>query len=168
MRVARHQHILQRLGLLLQQVEKPRHFLHGLLQPRTGIELDVHRHLVVPRPSGMDLLADVPERCREPRLHLRMDVLALDGEPAFHGFLVQFFELRHELREFISPQQPHLGQHGNMRHRPQDVPRGEHQIQFPVLPDGECVDLRGVIESFVPDFHNGFQISRLRLRLRSK
>ena len=101
----------------------------------------------------MDLLADVPERRRKPRLHLRMDVLALDGESAFHGLLVQLFEFRQELRELIGPQQSHLGQHGYMRHRPQNVPRGEHQIQLPVLPDRERVDLRRVIESFVPDFH---------------
>ena len=52
----------------------------------------------------MDLLADVPERRREPGLHLRMDVLALDGEPPLHGLLVQLFEFREELRKLIGPQ----------------------------------------------------------------
>ena len=101
----------------------------------------------------MDLLADIAEGGGQPGFHLRMDVLALDGEPAFHGLLMQLLQLRQQLRKLVLAQQSDLGEHCDMGHRPEDVPRGEHQIQLPVLPDRERVDLRRIIESFRPNFH---------------
>ena len=153
MRVARHQDVLQLLRFLLQQVEKRGDLAHGLLDAGAGEEFDVHSHLVVPRAARMDLLAHVAERGRQARLHLRMDVFAFDGELAFHGLLVQFPQLRQEDGEFILPQQSHLGQHRDMGHRAHDVPRSQHQVQLPVLPDRERVDLRRIVKSFRPNLH---------------
>ena len=84
-----------------------------------------------------------------------MDIFSLDGESPFYGFLMQFLEFRQQLRELLCRQQSYLGQHRNVRHRPQDVPRGQHQVQFAVLPDRKRIDLRCVVKSFRPNFHIG-------------
>ena len=152
-RIARHQDVFQFLGFLLQQVEQRGDLADGLLQAVPGEQLDVHGDLVVARAAGMDLLAHIPERGGQPGLHLRMDIFPFDGESAFHGLLMQFLQLRQQHGQLVLAEQSHFRKHGDVGHRPEDVPRGEHQIQFPVLPDRECVDLRRVIESFRPNFH---------------
>ena len=147
-RIARQQHVLQLLGLLLQEVEQGRDLADGPLQAGAREQLDVHGYLVVAGAPGMDLLPYVAEGGRQPGFHLRVDVFALDGEPTFHGLVMEFFQFWKQHGELVLPKQPHFREHRDMRHRAEDVPRREHQVQFPVLSDRERVDLRRIIESF--------------------
>ena len=49
--------------------------MHGILNLRSGVEFQVHQHLVVAGTSRVDFLSDISKSAREHKLDLRMDVL---------------------------------------------------------------------------------------------
>ena len=77
------------------------------------IEADVHRHLIVSAPCGVELLAGGADSLRQDAFDIHMDVFLLDGESN-----LSFFDFRQDLQEglfnlggLFSGQDSLLGQH---------------------------------------------------------
>ena len=82
MRVAGHEYVFVLAAFLQQFVEESLHKPYYFLYLVAYKQLQVDKHLVVPRPSAVYLLAHVAETARKHQLDLRVNVLnaVLDGE----------------------------------------------------------------------------------------
>ena len=116
--VARHEHVLRLFAAALQGLEELVHKHHHLFQFMTDEELQVDKHLVVARATGMDFLTHIAQAAREQQLHLRVDVLdaLLDDELATLALVVDVAQCVEQLLQLLLLEQSDGFQHGDMRH----------------------------------------------------
>ncbi len=154
MGVAGQQHVAVAFALRHERVEETAHGLHGALQPFAGEELEIQQHLVVARTAAMYLLAHIAQAAGEEEFHLRMHVLhvILYNKCTFLGFAVDALQLGQQRRQFVLPQQPHRGQHGDVSHGAEHIVLGEMQVHLAVKPHGEPLDALIDLRVFFPKF----------------
>ena len=88
MGVSGDQDILILLASVLQGAEKAVNLPDSALDPGTGIQFQIHKHLVVAGTSCVDLLTDVPKLSGQHQLDLGVDIfhIRLNLEPPFGSF----------------------------------------------------------------------------------
>ena len=157
MRIAWHEYPLILLTFRLQFVEEDFHAVGNLHQLMACKQFQVDQYLVVTGASRVNLFSYIPQFAGEHQLHLRVDILhsLLDAELPLLAYRIDILQLRQQLLQLVSLQQPDSLQHGDMSHRAQYVIRSQVEVHLPVTSHGEALDLRIHLKILLPKFvHN--------------
>ena len=156
MGVARHDGLQVGLGLLDQNLLQLQHLADDLGDLPLHVQPEVHRHLVVAGPAGVQPLAGVPDALGEHGLDVHVDVLVLQGELHLPGVDVRQDDLQtlDDLLRLVGLNDALLAQHGGVGDGAGDV----LFVHPGVKGDGgvEVVDqgIRLFLEPSSPKFHN--------------
>ncbi len=115
-------------------------------------ELEVDKHLIVARSSGMDFFADVAEALCEHEFNLGVDILdaRFDGKPALVDDFENVGQRREQHFQFVAFEQPDRFEHPDVSHRANHVISGKTQIEFTVISDREFFNYFVGFEPFAP------------------
>ena len=118
MGVAGHEHLLVALALSLEGVKEACYTLHNLLDFAPDKEAQIHKHLVVARPPGVDFLADVAKAACEHQFHLRVDIFhsILNHKPPSNCVGIDVAQCRKQRVEFILGKKPYRLEHRDVCH----------------------------------------------------
>ena len=153
--IARHEHVLILLALLLQFCEEVVDGLGHEFQLMAGKQLQVHQHLVVARAAGVNFLAHVAKLPCQHQFYLRVDILdaLLYHKLALDSLLVDAAQLFQEHGQLVLADEADALQHGDVGHGAQHVVGCQIEVQLAVAAHGEALYLAVYLKVLFPEFH---------------